>query len=92
MKSSHNRFSSSSGTSQGSGDQVFYNRAPPGGPQTQQQGMSSISNNLNELDQLLSDLNSAQFLAEVDKKHPSTGRCLIFTLLKFEIDSFILKS
>lgn len=68
---SHNRFSSSSGTSQGSGDQVFYNRAPPGGQQ--QQGMSSISNNLTELDQLLSDLNSAQFLAEVDKKHPSAG-------------------
>ena len=65
---SHNRFSSSSGTSQGSGDPVFYNKAPPGG---QQPGMSSISNNLTELDQLLSDLNSAQFLAEVDKKHPS---------------------
>lgn len=65
------RFSGSSGTSQGSGDQNFYNRAPPGGQS--QQGMSSISNNLTELDQLLSDLNSAQFLAEVDKKHPSTG-------------------
>ena len=65
---SHNRFSSSSGTSQGSGDPVFFNKAPPGG---QQPGMSSISNNLTELDQLLSDLNSAQFLAEVDKKHPS---------------------
>ena len=65
---SHNRFSSSSGTSQGSGDPIFYNKAPPGG---QQPGMSSISNNLTELDQLLSDLNSAQFLAEVDKKHPS---------------------
>ena len=69
---SPNRFSSSSGTSQGSGDQIFYNRAPPGGQQ--QQGMSSISNNLTELDQLLSDLNSAQFLAEVDKKHPPAGK------------------
>lgn len=39
--------------------------------QQQQQGMSVISNNLSELDQLLSDLNSAQFMAEVDKKQPS---------------------
>jgi len=31
--------------------------------------MSMISNNLSELDQLLADLNSAQFMAEVDKKH-----------------------
>ncbi|KAL4223440.1 Transforming growth factor beta-1-induced transcript 1 protein [Mactra antiquata] len=42
-------------------------------PQQQQQqaGMSVISNNLSELDQLLSDLNSAQFMAEVDKKQPA---------------------
>ncbi|XP_076108078.1 leupaxin-like isoform X3 [Mytilus galloprovincialis] len=31
--------------------------------------MSSISNNLTELDQLLQDLNSAQFMAEVDKRN-----------------------
>ncbi|XP_060575951.1 paxillin-like [Ruditapes philippinarum] len=37
--------------------------------------MSAISNNLSELDQLLSDLNSAQFMAEVDKKNPpSSGK------------------
>ncbi|XP_052220392.1 paxillin-like isoform X1 [Dreissena polymorpha] len=38
-----------------------------------QTGMSMISNNLSELDQLLSDLNSAQFMAEVDKKHAQIG-------------------
>ncbi|XP_067650259.1 paxillin-like isoform X1 [Haliotis asinina] len=37
----------------------------------QQQGMSQLSSNLSELDQLLQDLNSAQFLSEVEKK--STG-------------------
>lgn len=30
--------------------------------------MSALSSNLSELDQLLQDLNSAQFLAEVDRK------------------------
>ncbi|XP_046551095.1 leupaxin-like isoform X1 [Haliotis rubra] len=34
----------------------------------QQQGMSQLSSNLSELDQLLQDLNSAQFLSEVEKK------------------------
>lgn len=43
------------------------------GPSPAGQGMSVMSNNLSELDQLLSDLNSAQFLAEVDKKTPSSG-------------------
>ena len=33
-----------------------------------------ISNNLSELDQLLNDLNSAQFMAEVDKKSSQPGR------------------
>ncbi|WAR03810.1 PAXI-like protein [Mya arenaria] len=42
--------------------QQGYQQAPP------QPDMSAISNNLSELDQLLSDLNSAQFMAEVDKK------------------------
>ena len=36
--------------------------------------MSMISNNLSELDQLLNDLNSAQFMAEVDKKSSQPGR------------------
>ncbi|XP_025089653.1 leupaxin-like isoform X1 [Pomacea canaliculata] len=34
--------------------------------------MSALSSNLSELDQLLQDLNSAQFLAEVDRKSVST--------------------
>ena len=33
--------------------------------------MSALSNNLSELDQLLQDLNSAQFMAEVDRKSGS---------------------
>lgn len=53
---------------------------PPGQSYQHNQppGMSAISNNLSELDQLLSDLNSAQFMAEVDKKHPSSGKFLTF--------------
>lgn len=35
--------------------------------------MSALSNNLSELDQLLQDLNSAQFLADVDRKSAGTG-------------------
>ena len=31
--------------------------------------MSALSSNLSELDQLLQDLNSAQFMAEVDKRN-----------------------
>ncbi|XP_041350215.1 paxillin-like isoform X2 [Gigantopelta aegis] len=34
-----------------------------------QQGMSQLSSNLTELDQLLQDLNSAQFIADIDKKN-----------------------
>ena len=37
-----------------------------------QQGMSQLSSNLTELDQLLQDLNSAQFIADVDKKPPGS--------------------
>lgn len=40
---------------------------PPQEPRT-----SQLSNNLSELDQLLQDLNSAQFMAEVDKRN--TGK------------------
>ena len=86
---SQSRYSGGSGTSQGSGDQFVYNRAPPGGQP--QQGMSSISNNLSELDQLLSDLNSAQFLAEVDKKHPSSGESTI-KFLNFRTPKLFLYS
>ncbi|KAK3084907.1 hypothetical protein FSP39_021178 [Pinctada imbricata] len=39
----------------------------PGSQQPRQ--MSALSNNLSELDQLLQDLNSAQFMAEVDKRN-----------------------
>lgn len=35
--------------------------------------MSALSNNLSELDQLLQDLNSAQFMAEVDRKSGSVN-------------------
>ena len=38
--------------------------------------MSALSNNLSELDQLLQDLNSAQFLADVDRKSAGTNALL----------------
>ena len=43
--------------------------------------MSALSNNLSELDQLLQDLNSAQFLADVDRK--SAGELFFFSSLFF---------
>lgn len=40
---------------------------------TQPRQMSALSSNLSELDQLLQDLNSAQFMAEVDKRNSANG-------------------
>jgi len=70
-RNSSHRVSSSSHSSQGSGDIPYHTRDIPSTNQTpaSQPSMSMISNNLSELDQLLADLNSAQFMAEVDKKH-----------------------
>jgi hypothetical protein len=55
----------SSSTSRSSGHS-FPERSPSS-PAPRQ--MSQLSNNLSELDQLLQDLNSAQFMAEVDKRN-----------------------
>ncbi|XP_059145442.1 leupaxin-like isoform X3 [Physella acuta] len=48
-----------------SSDQIIQQRAQVKG---RGERMSALSNNLSELDQLLQDLNSAQFMAEVDRK------------------------
>lgn len=45
---------------------------PPQEPRT-----SQLSNNLSELDQLLQDLNSAQFMAEVDKRNTGRYSCYL---------------
>jgi len=39
---------------------------PPGG---ENKAMTPLSNNLSELDSLLQDLSSAQFMAEVDRRN-----------------------
>ena len=36
---------------------------------------SSLSNNLSELDTLLQDLDSAQFMAEIDRRNSGTSEC-----------------
>lgn len=58
----------SSGNSLNS-DPSYQERIPAARNQPKQ--MSALSSNLSELDQLLQDLNSAQFMAEVDKKNMS---------------------
>ncbi|OWF55345.1 Paxillin [Mizuhopecten yessoensis] len=58
----------SSGTSRSS-DPYFDNKSLASPPAPKQ--MSTLTNNLSELDQLLQDLNSAQFMAEVDKRNVS---------------------
>ncbi|CAL1545825.1 unnamed protein product [Lymnaea stagnalis] len=60
----HVREATPSSTSDSS-DQVIQQRAQVKG---RGERMSALSNNLSELDQLLQDLNSAQFMAEVDRK------------------------
>lgn len=75
-RNSSHRVSSSSHSSQSSGDVPYNTRdiPPATQPSSGQPGMSVISNNLSELDQLLADLNSAQFMAEVDKKHAQNSK------------------
>lgn len=57
----------SSGTSRSS--DPYFDKSPASPPAPKQ--MSTLTNNLSELDQLLQDLNSAQFMAEVDKRNVS---------------------
>ncbi|KAL3858007.1 hypothetical protein ACJMK2_012625 [Sinanodonta woodiana] len=71
--------STSIGKFQGSSPQVYppnpVGKPAPASAKPYTPGMS-ISNNLSELDQLLQDLNSSQFLAEVDKKHPPSAKTI----------------
>ena len=64
---------------------MYYDTGVPPVPQ-QQPRTSQLSNNLSELDQLLQDLNSAQFMAEVDKRSsgndPGTNFLLIYQACK----------
>ncbi|XP_013074896.2 leupaxin-like isoform X1 [Biomphalaria glabrata] len=60
----HVRDTTPSSTSDGS-EQITSQRAQV---KVRGERMSALSNNLSELDQLLQDLNSAQFMAEVDRK------------------------
>lgn len=40
--------------------------------------MTPLSNNLSELDSLLQDLSSAQFMAEVDRRNAGMASCVVY--------------